>query len=153
MCQQQFVASHGFKILFEVLDRVTASEALIQEHTRFLNKANFFLSCMCQELTDEQLLAIKDCALADKIAELALRFAPAPPPEFLLSGLDLLLTGRRSVLLDPDNSAVDTKPAPKLSLRDDLKANLRKAIGNLPTADSDCAVDPAIVNSLKKLLK
>ncbi|KAL7062665.1 hypothetical protein AAHC03_049 [Spirometra sp. Aus1] len=152
LCQQQFVASHGFHMLFEVLDRVTASAALMQEHTRFLNKANFFLSCMCQELTDEQLLAIKDCALADKIAELALRFSPAPPPEFLLSGLVLLLTGRRSVLLDPD-AAADTKPAVKLPLRADLKADLSRAIENLPTADSECAVEPEVVDRLKDLLK
>uniref|UniRef100_A0A0X3P561 Hsp70-binding protein 1 n=1 Tax=Schistocephalus solidus TaxID=70667 RepID=A0A0X3P561_SCHSO len=150
LCQQQFVASHGFQVLFEVLDRLTASEASIKQHTRFLNKVNFFLSCMCQELTDEQLLAIKDCALADKIAELALRFSPALP-EFLLSGLVLLLTGRRSVVLDPDT--VNTKPALKLSLRDDLKADLRRAIGSLPTSDSECAVDPELVARLKELLK
>ncbi|VDN12096.1 unnamed protein product [Dibothriocephalus latus] len=84
---------------------------------------------------------------------MALHFAPAPPPDFLLSGLVLLLTGRRSVLLNPDSNAVESKPALKVSLRDDLKADLRKEIENIPTTDSDCAVDPAVVSRLKKLLK
>ncbi|KAH9286319.1 hypothetical protein ECG_01250 [Echinococcus granulosus] len=122
LSQKRFIQCKGFDRLFELLQKTSRSNEQ-EKYERFNEKASFFIYCLCQELSEEQLVNLKDFQLSERIAQLILLFHL--PSEFLVKALALLLKGRVSTLINPPPDPVpDPSSLVKVPISEDSRKRL-----------------------------
>ncbi|KAM7541451.1 hypothetical protein Aperf_G00000029151 [Anoplocephala perfoliata] len=140
----QFLKLNGFEFIFEVLEEIEDEEIF----TRFIEKASFFIYCISQELSEEQLSELVSSNISDRIANLILHFKL--PREFLVRALTLLLAGRVSTFSDPlTQTAPNLSKLAKLTLKKEAVLSLREW---LKTTEVQLRLDPVALESFSKAL-
>ncbi|VDM17619.1 unnamed protein product [Hydatigera taeniaeformis] len=122
LSQRRFIQCKGFDRLFELLEKTSRVNEQ-EKYERFNEKASFFIYCLCQELSDEQLVTLKNFHLSERITQLILRLHL--PSEFLVKALVLLLNGRVSTLM---HSPSDPISNPSSLVKEPISEDSRKRL-------------------------
>ncbi|KAL5969444.1 Hsp70-binding protein 1 [Taenia solium] len=149
LSQKRFIQCKGFDRLFELLEKTSRSNEQ-EKYDRFNEKASFFIYCLCQELSEEQLANLKDFHLSERIAQLILRFHL--PSEFLVKALVLLLNGRVPTLIhSPPDPVSDPASLVKVPISEDSRKLLLDWLKS-PKAQDETLISSEARQDLTKAL-